>query len=333
MRTFLIFKTDKWIVVENFHHITVLAEELVAALALRPGDIAIDCTAGGGGHTERMLAAVGPRGKVLAIDRDQDAIANLKKKFAAPLHAGSLLLHHGAFSQLDSIVRAHGLQGKIRGIGADFGVSSHQLDRKERGFSLQQDGPLDMRMSPESGGITAEEVIADSSQEDLADIIYQYGEEPKSRYFAKILVTAREKERFVSTLQLANFLQKHSPYPGHSRKHPATKIFQALRIFVNDELGEIPRLLAQAFAALQSGGRLATITFHSLEDRLTKQFCQEKAGKAKIPAQFRDLPLAVLPGAEKHATIIRPFPGVPSDDEIARNSRARSAKLRVLEKL
>jgi 16S rRNA (cytosine1402-N4)-methyltransferase len=237
------------------------------------------------------------------------------------------------FSGLEILVGQLQLTGKIRGVAADFGVSSPQLDRGERGFSIQQDGPLDMRMSPGDGGVTAEDIIADSSQEELADIIYQFGEEPRSRHFAKMLVVAREKERFTSTAQLANYLIKHSPYHGHSRKNPATKIFQALRIVVNDELGEISRLLQQAFNVLAPEGRLAMISFHSLEDRLTKHFYQQKAGKVQIPAALRDLPIAMLPGEEKHGKIIRPFPQLPSDAEIKRNSRARSAKLRVFEKI
>ena len=208
-----------------FHHITVLAEELVAGLCLRPGDCVIDCTAGGGGHTALMLAAVGSSGKVIAIDRDSAAIARLQERFGAELAAGTLQLHQGVFSDLEALVRGLGLVGKIRGIGADFGVSSPQLEQSERGFSLQQDGPLDMRMSMNGADSTAAELLAEASQEELADLFFHLGEEPKGRYFARKIVEARVDQPFTSTKQLADFIVKCSPYKGHSRKHPATKIF------------------------------------------------------------------------------------------------------------
>lgn len=317
----------------EFNHVTVLAEELIAALALAPGDIAIDCTAGGGGHTARMLAQVGSSGKVIAIDRDPYAIKQLQNKFARELQTGNLLLHQGVFSELASVVAELGLAGRVQGVAADLGVSSPQLDQGQRGFSWQNDGPLDMRMSADQGGITAEELIAESSQEELADIFYQLGEEKKSRYFARIIVAERERARFVSTKQLADFIGKRSPYPGQSRKHPATKIFQALRIKVNDELGEVSRWLNQAFAVLRPEGRLAVIAFHSLEDRLVKQFFLAKAGRIALASHLRDLPIQTLPGSEQQGKIIRPFPLVPSEAESKRNPRARSAKLRVIEKL
>jgi 16S rRNA (cytosine1402-N4)-methyltransferase len=316
-------------------HTTVLLHEAVSFLDLKPGDIVIDCTVGAGGHTELLAETVGPSGRVLGLDRDTSALQLAHDRLKAKNLLQRVELIHAPFSAVRKVVEERNLQKKLRGLLADIGVSSMHLDIGSRGFSFQSDGPLDMRMDP-SQPQTAADLVNTESEEVLYQIFRDYGEEPKARQLARKIVAAREEAPFRSTLQLAQFVKDNLHYPTHSRKHPATKIFQALRIAVNDELGELKKLLSDGLEILSPGGRLAVISFHSLEDRIVKESFVDFSGKNKASSFPKGLPIdaksmAILTNAK--AKIIKPFPISPSDDEILHNPRARSAKLRVLEKI
>ena len=313
-----------------FNHVAVLQDELVGALALREGGAGIDCTAGGGGHLDLMLRAFGPKGRVYGIDRDPEAVVALKSRFEKELCDRRLCLLQGPFSEMLGQVPC-----KVDAIAADFGVSSPQLDQGQRGFSFMKEGPLDMRMNPQDP-VCAADIVRDYSCEQLAEIFRLWGEEPKALLIARAIVRQREISPITSTIQLADLIRASVRYKTGSRKHPATRVFQALRICVNSELDEISSLLDQALAKLKPGGRLGVITFHSLEDRMVKQFCKKSAGQARDRPVLRGLPLTEkeLSGLIRaKAKIIRPFPVKPSEQEISQNPRSRSARLRVLEKL
>lgn len=313
----------------------MLLEASVEALLLKDGDIAIDCTVGGGGHTAAMLQAVGKSGRVIGLDRDETALSLVRTRLAEDAASGRLRLVKATFSDLADVVQSLKLQGKIQGILADIGVSSMHLDQAERGFSFMQDGPLDMRMDQTSGK-TAADLLAELGEDELTRIFRDYGEEPKAKHIARKIVQARGTTPLTRTVELADLVKRAVHYPGPSRKHPATRVFQALRLAVNNELGELESLITAGFEALKPKGRLAIISFHSLEDRIVKTRFLDMTGrreKANIP---RGLPIT---GAEMDALanrqieVIKPFPQIPTDDEINRNPRSRSAKLRVLEKL
>ncbi len=318
----------------SYGHVTVLLHETVDALALSPGSLAIDCTLGGGGHTRLLLEAVGKSGKVLAFDRDPMAIQHAQKTFLPEIASGQLVLVHKSFSELSSHVCMAGLAGSIDGIIADLGVSSPQLDIVERGFSFLKDGPLDMRMDTSRPG-TAADLVNTMEEKELSRIFHDFGEEPMARHFAKMICRRRDIEPFKTTGDLATFIEKHSPYGSKSRKHPATRIFQALRIAVNDELGELDRFLTGAIPLLKKGGRIAVITFHSLEDRAVKHYFADATGKSKRQQLGRHI---ALPETEidrmvaAKGKVVAPYPIEPSEAEVAANPRARSARLRVFEK-
>ena len=319
---------------ERFHHISVLSRELIDSLKLQAGDFVIDCTTGGGGHSEKILEKILPGGKLLAFDQDQDAIKHLEKKFSKEIEEGSVLLEKTSFSSLETLAEKHGFTGKTASIIADIGVSSHQIDTGERGFSFQQEGPLDMRMNQEET-LTAKEVVNTFSQEEIANILWTYGEERSSRRIASRILKKREEKEITTTKELADIVAKALPYKK-SKKNPATKTFQALRIFVNQELEQLKSLLNSSFPALKKGGRLGIITFHSLEDKLVKEKFIDLAGRNKLKDLPREIPLTqeeinrynIVEGI-----IIKPFPVKPSDEEMQENPRARSAKLRVIEKV
>ena len=298
-------------------HIPVLLEEVLDALAVREGGLYLDGTFGAGGYT-RALLEKGAR--VVALDRDPTAIARGAALVAA--FPDRLRLVEARFGSLDEVAR------DLDGVALDIGVSSMQIDEAERGFSLRFDAALDMRM--EATGPTAADLLASLSADELADIFFNYGEERASRRLARAIVNDRATTPFVSTLQLAGLVARVAPEPPGERTHPATKVFQALRIAVNDELGQLERGLAAAERALKPGGRLAVVTFHSLEDRIVKQFFATRGSKGRAPSRL-------LPGEPvPPAATFRLFPGqpvAPSDAEIGLNPRARSAKLRFAERL
>lgn len=298
----------------------MLLSEVLAALSPRDGETYIDGTFGAGGYTRAILAAAQCR--VLALDRDASAVAA-----GAALVAEfdpRLTLRQWRFGDLEAAAREL-VSGPIHGVVLDIGVSSMQLDEPERGFSFQTDGPLDMRMS-QDGGLTAAEVVNTFEEERLADIIYEFGEEHRSRAIARAIVTARAEKPFERTVELAALVLGvfHGRRPDG--KHPATRTFQALRIFVNDELGELERALAGAEKILAPGGRLVVVTFHSLEDRIVKRFLALRSGKTVNVS--RHLPGSSLKISPPSFRILNPRPLTPQKGELEVNPRARSARLR-----
>jgi len=304
-------------------HIPVLLAEVLAALAPKDGETFIDGTFGAGGHARAILAAADCR--VLAIDRDPRAIA--AGQALAAEFAPRLTLAQGRFGDLDGVARAHGFSA-VDGVLLDVGVSSMQIDESSRGFSFQADGPLDMRMGGE--GPTAADVVNTWDDARLADILYRFGEERRSRAIARAIVKAREERPFARTSELADLVSRVLGRKWNDRQHPATRTFQALRIFVNDELGELARGLAAAERCLGPGGRLAVIAFHSLEDRIVKRFLSARAGRE--PHGSRHLPGDAEPRRPESFRIINHRPLTSSQEEIAANPRARSARLRVAER-
>lgn len=291
--------------------------------------LGVDCTAGGGGHTALMSSKLIPGGKIIAIDRDPQAINHLVNKFSAEIDEGSIKVVNARFSEFRSIIDAE--TQRPSAIIADLGVSSPQLDQQNRGFSFSADGPLDMRMDPTQGQ-SAADLVNSLEEQELMRIIKNYGEEPKARFVAKAIVEARNQTPITTTKQLADIVSSSIRYKEKSKKHPATKTFQALRIQVNEELKEVEELIESAFDSLSHKGRLGIITFHSLEDRIVKRYFQ-KLSKVDVP---RDIPLTdvqIQHNSNIKGKIIKPFPCNPSDTETSINPRARSAKLRVIEKL
>lgn len=318
----------------SFHHQTVLLHETVDALGDIAGGLVVDCTLGGGGHTALLLERVGPSGRVIAFDRDKDALENAKRRFAKELASEQLVLVDAPFSELAGVLKARGAWGKVRGVIADIGVSSHQIDSDLRGFSFMTDGPLDMRMDPRSGQ-SAAEFLATEEEFEIAKVIYELGEEHKSRQIARRIVESRKSRPIHTTLDLANLVASLHLWKDRSKKHPATKTFQALRIHVNDELGELRRLVDDGFQSLQCDGILAIISFHSLEDRIIKEKFLEYCGKAKSQQIPRDLPLTsaqVDAMINKQGEVVGDFPFMPTADEVSANPRSRSAKLRAIRK-
>jgi 16S rRNA (cytosine1402-N4)-methyltransferase len=286
---------------------------VAAWLACKPGGIYLDCTVGQGGHAALILERSGPDGILIGIDRDPDAIAATGARLAR--FASRMRLVHGNFSALRQHLRSVGVS-EVDGVIFDLGVSSAQLDRPERGLSFLSDGPLDMRMD-RSGGRTAADLLAQLTERELADLIYRYGEERYSRRISRAVVAARKSHPLRTTFDLVSVVSSAVPAAyRHGRIHCATRTFQALRIAVNHELDVIAEAMRDAASVLAPGGRLCVISFHSLEDRIAKQ-------------TFRSL----SQGPDACLKILTKKPQVPSDEECRVNPRARSAKLRVAEKL
>ncbi|NRA65749.1 MAG: 16S rRNA (cytosine(1402)-N(4))-methyltransferase RsmH [Pseudobacteriovorax sp.] len=319
----------------TFDHITVLKDELVSNLNLKSGSLVIDCTAGGGGHTARIAQSVQPGGRVIAVDRDLKAIDHLKTRFSNNISSGEMVLVQKPFSELASIVQDMEIHGKVDGICADIGVSSPQIDDPERGFSFMKDGPLDMRMD-RTCGISAYQVVNEYSEAQLTQLFRSLGEEPKAKFAAQGILKERAKKPIETTRQLAEIIENNLFYKTKSKKHPATRVFQALRMHVNGELEELETLCKTAFEALRPGGRLGIISFHSLEDKIVKSFFKSMANGNSIPPEIQRAPIPeeeIERLKDRKAKLIKPFPIVPGKEEIEFNVRARSAKLRVLEKI
>lgn len=295
-------------------HIPVLLDRVICALAIHPGERHVDATFGAGGYSRAMLAQ---GAHVVAFDRDPSAIAGGAALVAE--HEDALVLIEAEFSRLDHALAERDL-APVDGVTLDIGVSSMQLDQAERGFSFQAEGPLDMRMS--QAGPSAADFLNTADEAEIADILYEYGEEPRSRAVARAIVAARP---IATTTQLASIVRRALGYRPHDKKDPATRTFQAIRIHLNRELGELADGLAAAERVLRPGGRLAVVTFHSLEDRLVKRFLRERSGAT--PGASRHLPPSTAPAAPSFERVAR---AVRADDaEVAGNPRARSATLRV----
>ena len=298
--------------------------EVLTALGPKAGGTYADGTLGSGGHAAEILRASGPTGWLFGCDRDGDALEAARARLAAEF-PGRFELRRGNFAELGEWVPA----GSCDGVLLDLGVSSPQLDRAERGFSFQQDGPLDMRMDARQA-LTAAELVNSASVEELAKIFWEYGDESDSRRIARAIERDRQVQRFETTRQLAGLMERISP--RHGRKaHPATRVFQALRIAVNDEIGSLRHGLAGAVRLLQPGGRLAVITFHSLEDRVVKEFGREQARDYVVPGEV-DVPELRQPRVPVVRLVTRKAIGAGAA-EVAANPRARSAQLRVMEKV
>jgi 16S rRNA (cytosine1402-N4)-methyltransferase len=304
-------------------HTAVLVEEALAALAVEAGGYYVDATFGRGGHTARLLEAVGGEGRVLALDQDPQAIEAGRVRFADEMR---LTLIHASFTKLGSLVPAHADGRACRGVLFDLGVSSPQLDDPARGFSFRADGPLDMRMDT-TRGEPVSGWLARAGVDEIREVIAKFGEERFARRVATAIVTARRAEPLVRTSELAGLVARavRTREPG---KHPATRTFQALRIFINDELAALARGLEAAFGVLAPGGRLAVVSFHSLEDRIVKRFMQ---GRSSVDPALAHLP--IVPQAAEPVLKIVGKKRRPDTAERARNPRARSALLRTAEKL
>jgi 16S rRNA (cytosine1402-N4)-methyltransferase len=302
-------------------HQPVLLEEVLSFLQPERGGLFVDATIGLGGHAEAILNA-GSRTEVLGIDRDTEALNQANQRLAD--FQGRYHLVHANFSEINEIASQKGVQ-RCQGILADLGVSSLQFDSADRGFSIQREGPLDMRMDREAE-LTAAEVINHYSEKDLANLIFNYGEEHRSRSIARAIVAARPIH---NTKVLADVIYRAVHAHGYQRIHPATRTFQALRIFVNDELGRLPLFIRAAVDLLSSGGCLAIISFHSLEDRIVKETFRSLSHECVCPPGIPDCQC----GMKKLLKLLTKKPTVPSEAEISRNPRARSAKLRVAERI
>lgn len=302
-------------------HIPVLLKEVLEQISPKDGGIYVDGTFGAGGYTRATLQAANCT--VYAIDRDPDAIANgqsLVEEFN-----GRLKLLHGTFGHMKDLLEEQGIS-HVDGIMLDIGVSSMQIDQAERGFSFQKDGALDMRMS--QNGLSAADVVNKYGEKEIADIIYLYAEERYSRRIAAAIVSRRKEKPFSTTLDLANVVRSVVPHKKDDID-PATRTFQALRIYVNDELEQLRSGLSEAEVLLNHGGRMAVVSFHSLEDRIVKNFITEKSGKTARPSRY-------LPDAVQTVATLKPLtkkPITPSSQECLENPRARSARLRSAERL
>ncbi|MBA1230070.1 16S rRNA (cytosine(1402)-N(4))-methyltransferase RsmH [Pseudomonas viridiflava] len=309
----------------GFTHITVLLEEAVEALALRADGCYMDGTFGRGGHSRLILSHLGPNGRLLGFDKDPQAIATGQTLAAED---GRFVIVQRSFAELGSEAQERGLAGKVSGILLDLGVSSPQLDDPERGFSFMNDGPLDMRMDP-TRGVSAAEFIATAPAEEIARVFKEYGEERFAKRMANAVVQRREIQPFERTADLAEVLKVANP-AWEKGKNPATRAFQGLRIHVNNELGDLEAGLEAALDALEIGGRLVVISFHSLEDRIVKLFMR-KLAKGEADNMPRNLPIqykAFEPKIKIHGKA-----QFASDDETKANPRSRSAVMRVAEKL
>ena len=305
----------------EFKHLPVLFSEVMQSLNLRSGTVFVDGTLGGGGHAEGILHRTAPDGVVIGIDQDADALAAAGARLAP--YGGRFRPVRANFAEILDVLCEQNIP-QVDGVLLDIGVSSYQLDTPERGFSYMSDGALDMRMDRRNGA-TAADLLAKLSAEELADIIYKYGEEKFSHRIAQRIVAAREQQPITGTLQLAEIVAGAIPSKARrvEKQHPAKRTFQALRIAVNDELGVLERGLAAAFTALKPGGRLAVITFHSLEDRIVKTYFAERCQGCICPPEF---PVCVC-NRQPEGKLLQRKPITAGEAELAVNPRARSAKL------
>lgn len=306
----------------EFKHISVLLEESVNALNIKPDGIYVDCTAGGGGHSAAVLEHLGENGRMILIDRDPDAIRNVTERFKADKR---VTVVHSNYSEIKNILNGLGIDG-VDGIIADLGVSSYQLDTPERGFSFHNDAPLDMRMSRQ--GRTAAEVVNSYSKQALSNVISKYGEEKFASAVASAIEKARVQKPIETTLELAEVVSSAIPAKFRRNGHPARKTFQALRIEVNAELTSLENALPDMFEMLNPNGVLAIITFHSLEDKIVKEYFKTLREGCTCPKEF---PVCVC--GKKPKAIVKSSGVKATDKEVSNNNRSRSAKLRTAVKI
>ena len=305
-----------------YTHTSVLLDEAIEGLAVRPGGLYVDGTFGRGGHSRALLARLSAQGRLLGFDKDPEAI-----RVGAELAAedGRFVVIQRSFADMAEELRQRGLHGQVDGVLLDLGVSSPQLDNAERGFSFMHDGPLDMRMDPTSGQ-SAADWINNAAEADIATVLKEYGEERYAKRLARAIVGRRAEQPFTRTADLAEVVKVANP-AWEKHKHPATRAFQGIRIFINRELDDLAEGLKAALDVLAPGGRLVVISFHSLEDRMVKQFMRREANGAPLP---RDLPIRA---ADIEVSINLVGKAImPSATETATNPRARSAVLRIAEK-
>ncbi|UJJ32485.1 16S rRNA (cytosine(1402)-N(4))-methyltransferase RsmH [Halopseudomonas maritima] len=306
----------------GYSHISVLLNEALDGLAIQADGLYIDGTFGRGGHSRALLAQLGPEGRLIAFDKDPEAI-RVGDQLAA--EDGRFVVVQRTFAEMADELRARGLAGQVQGVLLDLGVSSPQLDDPTRGFSFLNDGPLDMRMNP-SAGQSAADWINSASEADIATVLKEYGEERFAKRMARAVVTRRAEQPFTRTADLAAVIKEANP-AWEKGKHPATRAFQGIRIFINRELDDLADGLRAALDVLAPGGRLAVISFHSLEDRMVKQYMRREAKGAPIP---RDLPIRDIDIPVSINLVGKAIK--PSAAEVDANPRARSAVLRVAEK-
>ncbi|GGH44798.1 16S rRNA (cytosine(1402)-N(4))-methyltransferase RsmH [Paenibacillus silvae] len=315
-----------------FHHITVLKEEATEGLNIKQDGIYVDCTLGGAGHSSVIASKLGPGGRLIALDQDDWALDNAREKLAA--YENQVTLVKTNFRDLEQVLKDLDVPMKdgipqVDGILYDLGVSSPQFDEGERGFSYNHDAPLDMRMDQDAF-LTAKEIVNEWPEEEIARILYRYGEEKFSKRIARVIVEKRSQSEIETTGELVELIKEGIPAAARrTGGHPAKRSFQALRIAVNDELGAFEEGLHQAVRCLAPGGRVSVITFHSLEDRICKQIFSSYLEKCTCPPDF---PLCVC-GGKGTLRLVNRKPLTPTEAELTENSRARSAKLRVAEKL
>lgn len=309
--------------INEYEHKPVLLDEAIEALDIDPTGIYVDGTFGRGGHAQAILKRLDESGRLIAFDKDAQAIAVAELKFADDPR---FRIHHGSFAQMAQCLEADRLVGSINGILLDLGVSSPQLDDPQRGFSFQQSGPLDMRMNDQQG-MSAGQWLNSAKETEIADVLYEYGEERYSRRIARAIVQARNDAPLTDTGQLAEIIkQAHPRWEKH--KHPATRSFQGIRIFINNELGDLDDCLQQSYRCLAKGGRLVVISFHSLEDRKVKHFFKRMAEGEQLPP---DLPIMDQAVNRKMKPVGKKIKA--GKQELSENPRARSAVLRVAAKL
>lgn len=304
----------------DFRHLPVMADQVIKALDIKEKGFYVDCTAGGGGHTERILSCLGPKGKILALDRDNDAFRHLEKKFESD---NRVIVMCKSFFKLEEIFEKLGFSS-ADGFLFDLGVSSYQLDSAHRGFSFLKKGPLDMRMDQENG-ITAADIVNTWPEKRIAELFRVNGEERHAKLIARRIAERREEKEFTDTLDLAQFIESRMPGKRPDQRiHPATRCFQALRIEVNQELSCLESSIRQAVGLLKTGGRIGVITFHSLEDRIVKRTFRDLTGVCKCPPE---LPICVCKCSQTVKLLNRKALK-PEEAETALNPRSRSAKFR-----
>ena len=306
----------------KFSHVPVLLHQTIDGLNIDPDGVYVDCTAGGGGHSSAIAEKLSDKGRLISLDRDPDAVKAATERLS---EFGNAMVIHRNYSELDKVLDELGIDA-VDGILMDLGVSSHQLDEESRGFSYHSDAPLDMRMS--QTGMSAADIVNTFDEQQLAKIIFEYGEEKFSRRIASNIIRARETAPIETTLQLADLIRESVPQKARRDKNPCKKTFQAIRIAVNGEFDHLSEGLDKAFEALKPGGRLAVITFHSLEDRIVKQ---RFAGWCKGCICPPDFPQCVC-GRKPQGKLVNRKPIEADEKELESNNRSRSAKLRIIER-